>query len=404
MGTDTFMVERSDGALAEEQRNSLTIRVPSGRNFREIVFLDGSSLLTEALDSTMERWRFVDGYQAIWSSELATIECELAFGPTRQVLRRVARALGQLTDESTDPPSIQYPSEPSGPQVTLGPASSEYSVLAGRRPTAFRRSVIRIATDRLDTHESARDLLERVGNAILFQIDLATDAPLYLAEERSDNLVRRRRITDPTFSPPAYDYDKEPMSLYWYGRTAVGMPLLQFLALYQVLEFYFPIYSQRDAQQVIRDRLKDPRFNPQRDADVNNLLMSIKAAVSGRGFGEERAQLRATILACVTADEMRSFFEEDDTRKEFFATKQADLIVADQRIPLHSSASDVRAEVADRIYEIRCRIVHTKSGGDGDQALMLPFSREARGLGYDLELISFLAREVLIAASRPLRA
>jgi hypothetical protein len=50
------------------------------------------------------------------------------------------------------------------------------------------------------------------------------------------------------------------------------MPLLQFLAYYQCLEFYFPIYSQTEAQRRVRAILKNPGFNPQRDTDVNELL------------------------------------------------------------------------------------------------------------------------------------
>lgn len=63
---------------------------------------------------------------------------------------------------------------------------------------------------------------------------------------------------------------------------------------------------------------------------------------------------------------------------------------------------NLRQEVADRMYEIRCRIVHTK-GSEGEMELLLPFSTEAKRLGYDIELIEFIARKVIVAASRPLR-
>ena len=46
---------------------------------------------------------------------------------------------------------------------------------------------------------------------------------------------------------PKTEFNDSASSLYWYGPGASGMPLLQFLAFYQVLEFYFPIYSKAEA-------------------------------------------------------------------------------------------------------------------------------------------------------------
>ena len=58
------------------------------------------------------------------------------------------------------------------------------------------------------------------------------------------------------------------MSLYWYGTSARGMPLLQFLAFYQCIEFYFPTYIQAEARRQVRNALKDRTFRVERDADI----------------------------------------------------------------------------------------------------------------------------------------
>ena len=50
------------------------------------------------------------------------------------------------------------------------------------------------------------------------------------------------------------------------------------------------------------------------------------------------------------------------------------------------------------MYEIRCRIVHTKDEDELD--LLLPFSPEIKKIKYDLELIEFLARQAIIAGGR----
>ena len=66
------------------------------------------------------------------------------------------------------------------------------------------------------------------------------------------------------------------------------------------------------------------------------------------------------------------------------------------KIPLANPNADLRADVADRIYDIRCKIVHTKNdSGIGDVELLLPFSREAEQLSHDIELVQYVAQETL---------
>src|SRR5690349_6512804 len=104
---------------------------------------------------------------------------------------------------------------------------------------------------------------------------------------------------------PKTEFDDEPLSLYWYARSAFGIPLLQFLAFYQVVEFYFPIYSQAEARRRARAILKEPTFRPDRDADVGRLLSSLHLSRAGT-YGDERSQLRATLNECVQPDALRS--------------------------------------------------------------------------------------------------
>jgi hypothetical protein len=56
--------------------------------------------------------------------------------------------------------------------------------------------------------------------------------------------------------------------------------------------------------------------------------------------------------------------------------------------------------VASRIYDLRCRIVHTKD--DAEIELLLPFSTDLAHIKYDIDLVEFLARKVLIASGKPI--
>ena len=71
------------------------------------------------------------------------------------------------------------------------------------------------------------------------------------------------------------------------------------------------------------------------------------------------------------------------------------------KIPVSNPNLDLRADVADRLYDIRCKIVHTKNENtEEDISMILPFSDEAEYLSHDIDLAEYVASRVLIFSSR----
>lgn len=311
----------------------LLIRVPAGREMRDVAISEGE-WLQEISESQFERCQLIAGYEAVWCPSLRFIECGIDQGPSAfpfplsSLVQRLFRLLNSQEERDTGAQRVVLPSPDQGPRLSLGFASVEHAALQNRTairpPRLYRRLTIRLDEVQVTTHDRARDLLERLSNAALFQLDLAIDVPLLLAEERGAMVRRRRpaRREPVSLQPPAFEYDQEAITLYWYARTATRIPLLQFLAFYQVLEFYFPTYSQREAQQAARTLLKDPRFNVNKDADIARLLATVRSS-GGRGFGDEKSQLRATLAAIIRDDDLRRFLTEDPARREFFTSKEA---------------------------------------------------------------------------------
>src|SRR5699024_1832791 len=98
--------------------------------------------------------------------------------------------------------------------------------------------------------------------------------------------------------------------------------------------------------------------------------------------------------------DLLEFFEKDKSRKDFFDTQEKSKSLVEQKISFQRKNHDIRIDVANRIYDLRCRIVHTK--GENDTDLLLPFSEEIKHLRHDIELIEFISRKVLIASCNPL--
>jgi hypothetical protein len=386
----------------EDEQISLEVGFPSGREKRWIYLydLDGIKRL---LDIPFEKYFFIGGYNAIGS--YSDNEIEAAIRPLGPVGTNALKRLfsKELTESDVNDMDFQISLDPItvGPTITIGPSSDNFRRLI-RGP--INRITMKLTKAGVGQHDQAISFLERVSNSLFFQIDLLSNVSLGLSRirQRPTKGLRRKRsgITE-ELQYPTTEYDEAPVSLYWYAKSAVGMPLLQFLAFYQVVEFYFPTYYQAEVHRKIRTILKDPTFRSDRDADLGKILGAIQVGRSG-GLGDERAQLKATLMECASEDSLRDFLVADDTRKAFFMSKPKGL--TNHKLSLASSTTDLRSEVANRLYDIRCKIVHTKSDSkDGEVELLLPFSKEAELLYYDIELIQFLSQKVLIAASTPLQ-
>ena len=385
----------------------LEVGMPAARETRWVYLFDLEDM-KRFLSIPFERYVFLEDYAAICS--YADAEIEAVIRPLNSYSPRILyRKLFSVAAKDDDIPEdeliriVLSPETSSGtPEIIIGPASDTLKSLS--RGLIRHRLSLRLSGARVSQHDQALSLLEKISNSLFFQIDLLTDISLSLESARRRNRPRGARSKAQSIVAglqyPRTEYDEAPASLYWYAKSAIGMPLLQFLAFYQVIEFYFPTYYQAEANRKIRAILKDPTFRSDRDADLGRILGAIQLNRSG-GFGDERSHLKATLVECVDADGLRQFLEENEERKSFLSSKAKGL--TEHKLPIANPGLDLRNDVADRIYDIRCKIVHTKSDSrDGEVELLLPFSKEAEQLYHDISLLEFLARQVLIAASTPL--
>lgn len=376
------------------------VSMPNGRETRSIAF-SSADAIEKALSLDFEKYVFLGDYVAIANYEQNTIEAIIRpmNGMPRSFLYR------KLLGESEDGDEIQgitlKNTGSSQTTIEIGEATDVLKLLA-RGPYGRQGALsVKITGLNISQHNKSLEILRRITDSLFFQLDIQNGLTLSIVRDRRPvrRPGRRRSEADVDLEFPKVEFDEGPISLYWYARGALGMPLLQFLAFYQVIEFYYPTYSQEEARRRIRSILKDPTFRNDRDADIGKVLSAVTG--TGRGYGDERSQLRATLNSCLDPVELRGFFSESEERIDFFSSKQKGL--TEHKIPIASKEADLRTPVADLIYDIRCKIVHTKGeGSEGEVELLLPFSKEAELLFHDIELMQYVARKVLISASAPL--
>ncbi|ROS43334.1 hypothetical protein [Amycolatopsis thermoflava] len=249
--------------------------------------------------------------------------------------------------------------------------------------------------------DQVRKLIESLTDPLFLEIDLICNVAVRISRRRSPTTDRRRLANIDTVSLgdlPKRKYSAEASSLYFYARSADEMPLLQFLAYYQVAEFFFPKYWQIKLVQRVQNILINPTFSSDREEDVLRLIRMI--GKTGRRVGSEEEALTQVIESCCGDDDLLEFLEESPEREQFFEKSKA--IKGVENINKKNKNAALHSQVAKRIYSLRCRVVHSKEDGDEDKIEpLLPFSDEVNRLSFDIDLIEFVARRVLVATSSP---
>jgi hypothetical protein len=376
-----------------------TVEFRNGRRTRT-VYIGAEEAADALLAFRLEDIVFLGDYSAICSYKEGWVEAAVrphGVGPARGLIARKSIFGSAIKPNSEEPAEIEI-SGPNGLVLRLTEKHGCLYWLDYGAPIYLRIEGVGITE-----HDKAVNLLEDLSNSLFMQVDFRFDSALTLGKGRyplrRSPRSRGKLDEDTQLVFPRFIYERNPSSLYWYARSATSMPLLQFLAFYQCIEFFFPQYSRQETIAKIKNVLKDPAFDGTKDSSINVVL---NVTMEGRrgSFLEERQQLSATLKHCVNAGALRDFLNETEERRRYYGSDYKK--ISDKRI-VFSEDSGIVDQTAERIYDIRCKVVHTKSldGGEGD-AMILPFSAEADLLMTDVELIRFLARRVLIASSAPL--
>ncbi|MEU5907918.1 hypothetical protein ABZ780_26550 [Micromonospora sp. NPDC047467] len=390
-------------ALKDESVLRVTLPA-SGGEPRDIIVND--NLAGVYLSADFEYWTFIGDHFGVDNAKQA--ETELVLSPvTIRDLRRLIRLAGveqragsRIKLDFTQTMSIDFKSRPgSTVQVRIGSPSFALQAAGIRTNGRYASSpslFISGLSSRLRRRERLLEAVQQVADAVLFELWVVHGIAVDLAPfPRYATLTAMADETKALPMVPGLKYSAEAMSLFRYAQSSEKLPLLRFLAFYQVVEYFFPAYAERDTLRRLRQIVIDPTFNADRDSDVARLSQAIR----NKMHLTERDQLKSTIRHCVNDGDLKDFIEADPERVAFVSNRKNGLKSV-KALALKDAGSPLGDQVAERIYDIRCRIVHAKDGGGPAQAaLLLPFSAEARSLGHDIDIVRFIAQKVLISSA-----
>lgn len=390
-----------DSTLDDEVDISLTVHIPCGRETRSVYLFDFDELLTfQSIE--FEKYTLLGSYAAVCSYEDGVIEAVLSspsISKSPFQRRRILKQLGLTTSQTKQETelTLSSPLGVDGVQIKLRRESKAAQILSqASDPLSVS---LELTCPKLSSHDDALAILNQVSNALFFEIDLQKGIHLSLLRKTQRPRLLGAVESELPIAYPKNVYDEAPMALYWYARSATNMPLLQFLAYYQTIEYYYPVFYNAEISRRIRSIIKNPTFRADRESDISKIVSTIRS--KGIGIVSEKDQLRTTLRECIQNEDIEEFLTSGPKRAEFFISKAKG--ITSHVLNPQNKGHDLCSQASDRIYDIRCKIVHTKGDeGDGEIELLLPYSKEADKLGHDIELVRLIAQKVLIYASKEL--
>ena len=186
---------------------------------------------------------------------------------------------------------------------------------------------------------------------------------------REARISRRDARTTNKIRFPRTRIQPEVADLFNFAGQATDNMLLAFLNYYQTLEYFMPAAVRQGALKRIRRELRDPKF----DEDSDQSILRIASAAERSINMPEAAQIRVLVAEYVRRDVLEDFFKHDWGN---YFSKRGPI----EGVPAISLESpEFLNHVADRIYQIRNRIVHAKDDPRYQEArVLLPLSQGSR--------------------------
>lgn len=229
---------------------------------------------------------------------------------------------------------------------------------------------------------------------VIFQIEQVEDA-YDLNEYR-----RSRRIRSDLLEAPKRKYQPELVNFYLRGVSGDTKDY-QFLSYYHVLEYFFEKVFLDNVVDQIRYELTLPSFSYKREKDIKSLYGKIRKIVkdtSDQSTINELESLKLTLKTYVSDLQRVKDNLNDLSDKVIDYLKTNGGAFAKNQINFDDAKVEaVYANIANRIYQTRNAIAHSKESDDKKK--FVPYVNDS-DLQNEVLLIRIIAEEVIINSSK----
>lgn len=391
----------SQGFEVELGESYIRFPIPAGRGERKVLIR--SNDFEKALGVDFTGWRSLRKYDGIVHQDHGMIEVALRLDRSSVMFEQSLQKMGgyeKLGQGAKSGTSLSLIDPTSSARLTIGQASPVAGFLLGGRFAGRLRPpmTLRVESLTFDSSDSAEGLIEAVLDSLSLQTGMRLGLPIVpkRLESRVAGQAQRGRRAPGVLTFPASQYPHAPIVLYRMGKDWRSSSIFRYWAFYQVLEYFFPSYSRSRAIRQLSQLVQSPVFDPFGDEDIIRILSIVDGDRSRVG---EQDQLELCISSIIEPAELTTTIQNLNL-EELLRDKSNEL--SSIKVVL-GGVGDPTQKLAERIYDIRCRIVHSKSTSHrGEGAGLLPGTSDEDLVRQELPLMEVLAERALASGATKL--
>lgn len=202
-------------------------------------------------------------------------------------------------------------------------------------------------------------------------------------------------ILEQKFDLPKVFYNKDLIRYYILGKSS-AFNTHEFLAFYQILEYFFIQVSDENLYEKLSYEIKDPSFKPK-----DHYLAKLVRIMKGHSRKTNETEMLKNVLKKFTDyEDLKKFIEDyEEEIGEYIYTKINKIFGEEMVVNLEEG--HIYGNIAKIIKIIRNALVHSSDiYGYERQERYIPFSESEEIVEKHIPLIKFLAEKVLFATSQ----
>lgn len=236
--------------------------------------------------------------------------------------------------------------------------------------------------------------LRQIAEAGLFHFAYGNSVCFNLASkfERDHYRLGQRRRQEVQF--PRRIYNSELLSYYNLALSSDSL-LLGYIALYKILEYFFPIAAENALHKRMMEKLITPDFSHTKPKQLRELAKIIRQFDQRM---DEQKMLVTVIDTYFSPNEIIDWVNEHEklTKEKYYTLSQK---VLGETFVLDMNPDKLSSSLAKRIYHTRNVLVHNK---EDEPYRFIPFTGQEENLTKEIPIVLFLVEQLIIKTGKDL--
>lgn len=266
----------------------------------------------------------------------------------------------------------------------------------GKQTPNFIDILSRIMTIKLTVSKSSanKDNIKYMLNIInsgLFNIAYTNGIGITLSSSWGGTIFRLGKRRSKLTQYPMRLYNTE-LSAYYHLAMGSDSMILAYLALYNILEFFFTSSSEKALHAKVKEKLILPDFSHAKSKKLRELITVIRKYDQKTN---EYKMLENVLKEYFPRDELVAWIENYEKENGNYLTIENNLF--SEKFQIDFNESKLFSSIAARIYHIRNALVHSK---EGKVSRYIPFSGQEHILSKEIPLLMYISEMLIIKSGK----